>query len=152
MKSHRLYILAISIILIGCSELDESAPSQANSQLSSEDNISVSNNFNYSQKHEEKPIEGPIILVEMDDKDFSAMSSQELEAEFARIEKTISRMEVGMDTFSEDDSRWDILDSLGEKQIEISKEKTRRAKEKTREACERLRRARALAKMEDIDC
>lgn len=142
MKIHGPYILAISIFLTGCSELGETAASQTNPQLSSEDNTPASNNLKYRQEVESTSImDSASEEVKSKDKDYSELSHTELDAEYVRISNIQSLLEVDMDAFPDDDPRWDILDGLAKKKYKIANEKSFRS-------CKRLRRLRALIEEE----
>lgn len=48
--------------------------------------------------------------LSVEQSDYSKMSSEELQEEIKKIKEKISKLEIGMDGFEENDPRWDILD------------------------------------------
>ena len=110
--------------LIGCSETGETAFEQPQSAPSVQASASA-----------KTPIKSRV------NKNYSGMSIPQLQAETIRVKQELALLEADMDSFDDDDSRWDILEGYNEDIIELSKAKTRKV-------CDRSRRARALVGIE----
>lgn len=128
-----LLYICVSIILVGCTEISESN-SNPEAQLSIESNPSSSGNLKENDQVEKTTVEASTLLLKSEDRDYSIMSEEELDAELIKIREIISRIEIDMDTFPDDDPRWDSLFGWNERIIEISREKTLREKQRTRKS------------------
>ena len=127
MKSLAPCIFTIFIFLIGCSELSENSVSQLKSDSS------TSNFSEYEHKKENTSVKAAC-STESEDNAYSAMSSQERNAEIVKIKSFIDLLEAKIDIFSDDDSRWDILDQCMDKILKLRKAETVAAKQAADEA------------------